>query len=206
METLHPNHGQQPSFADSSKGAMPQVAPNYCVIGVVNDNHLEKGDKVVAGAEAALGAQQLSQGSSGDNSEEEEIEEEEEVETGQGGPAGVTHGRSSSLTTLHEALDDRRRRSALHPLHTLSAAGTTQIDLRQSPPEPRLCLSPFPPVKDGNAGIPPLEAPLEGFKAEKEQVALCFQCPSAPRGSAVWTSYALAIGSDTEGETGLVGW
>lgn len=66
------------SFGESSpKVAMPQVAPNYCVIGVVNDNHVEKGNGAVTGAEATLGARQYSEGSSGDNSEEEDIEEEE---------------------------------------------------------------------------------------------------------------------------------
>ncbi|KAE8280124.1 hypothetical protein D5F01_LYC22262 [Larimichthys crocea] len=236
------------SFAESSpKVAMPQVAPNYCVIGVVNDNHLEKGDEVVAGAEAALGAQQLSQGSSGDNSEEEEIEEEEELDlelepcfmgraqqqrkamrramsecshlsvptsldlpdkypggdgagldqpvSPMGGPRRSPHSMKRSLTVAEDPPST--------PLPTLSAAGTTQIDLRQSPPEPRLCLSPFPPLKDGNAGIPPLEAPLEGFKAEKEPGGIVLPVPLSPKGfSSMDTSYALSVGSDTEGETG----
>lgn len=78
-----PVHGDSPSeswnnsnFTESSpKIAMPQASPKYCV---VKDNLLERDEEVVAGAGAALGTQQLSEGSSGDNSEEEEIEEEEE--------------------------------------------------------------------------------------------------------------------------------
>uniref|UniRef100_A0A8D0CXN4 Microtubule-associated protein n=1 Tax=Sander lucioperca TaxID=283035 RepID=A0A8D0CXN4_SANLU len=181
-------------FAESSpKVAMPQVAPNYCVIGVVNDNHLERGDEVLAGAGAALGARELSEGSSGDNSEEEEIEEEEELEpcfmgraqqqrkamrramsecshlsvptslelpdkypggdeaeldqleSPMGGPRRSPHSMKRSLTVAEDQPQT--------PPVTLSAAGTTHIDLRQTSPEPRLCLSPFPLLKDSNAGV-----------------------------------------------------
>lgn len=75
-----PQDGDSPSEPwknSSPKVAMPQVAPNHCVTGV-NDNHLERGDMVMAGAQAALRVQQLSGGSSGDDSEEKEMEEEEE--------------------------------------------------------------------------------------------------------------------------------
>lgn len=233
------------SFAESSpKVAMPQVAPNYCVIGVVNDNHLEKDDKVMAGA----GAPKFSEGSSGDNSEEEEIEEEEEelelepcfmgraqqqrkamrramsecshlsVPTSlelpdkypggdgagmdqllspMGGPRRSPHSMKRSLTVAEDQHPT--------PAPTLSAAGTTHIDLRQPPPEPRLCLSPFPQLKDGNAGFPlsPLEAPLEGFKAEKEPSGIVLPVPLSPKGfSSMDTSPALSVGSDTEGEAG----
>ncbi|XP_078018583.1 uncharacterized protein LOC117264706 isoform X16 [Epinephelus lanceolatus] len=235
------------SFAESSpKVAMPQVAPNYCVIGVVNDNHLERGDEVVAGAGAALGAQQLSDGSSGDNSEEEEIEEEgEELEpcfmgraqqqrkamrramsecshlsvptslelpdkypggdgagldqlvSPMGGPRRSPHSMKRSLTVAEDQPQT--------PPPTLSAAGTTHIDLRQAPPEPRLCLSPFPPLKDGNAGFPlsPLETPVEGFKVEKEPGGIVLPVPLSPKGfSSMDTTSALPVGSDTDEETG----
>lgn len=236
------------SFAESSpKVAMPQVAPNYCVIGVVNDNHLEKSDEVVAGAGAALGAQKFSEGSSGDNSEEEEIEEEEEelelepcfmgraqqqrkamrramsecshlsvptslelpdkypggdgagldqLVSPMGGPRRSPHSMKRSLTVAEDQPPT--------PPPTLSAAGTTHIDLRQAPPEPRLSLSPFPPLKNGNAGFPlsPLEAPLEGFKAEKEPGGIVLPVPLSPKGfSGKDTSSALSGGSDTEGDT-----
>ncbi|XP_051267230.1 microtubule-associated protein 4 isoform X12 [Dicentrarchus labrax] len=234
------------SFAESSpKVAMPQVAPNYCVIGVVKDKHLEKVDEVVAGAGAALGAQQLSEGSSGDNSEEEEMEEEElelepcfmgraqqqrkamrramsecshlsvpsslelpdkypggdgagldQLVSPMGGPRRSPHSMKRSLTVAEDQPST--------PPPTLSAAGTTHIDLRQAPPEPHLCLSPFLPLKDNNAGFPlsPLEAPLEGFKTEKEPGGIVLPVPPSPKGfSDMDTSPALFVGSDTEGET-----
>lgn len=234
------------SFADSSpKVAMPQVAPNYCISGV-NDNHLGKGDEVVAGAGAALGVRQLSEGSSGDNSEEEEIEEEEELEpcfmgraeqqrkamrramsecshlsvptslelpdkypggdeagldqlaSPMGGPRRSPHSMKRSLTVAEDQPPT--------PPPTLSAAGTTHIDLRQATPEPRLCLSPFPQLKDGNTGFPlsPLEAPVEGFKAEKEPGGIVLPVPLSPKGfSGMDISSVTSVGSDTEGDTGI---
>lgn len=231
------------SFAESSpKVAMPQVAPNYCVIGVVNDNHLES--EVVAGAGAALGARQLSEGSSG-NSDDEEIEEEVELEpcfmgraqqqrkamrramsecshlsvptslelpdkypggdgagldqlaSPMGGPRRPPHSMKRSLTVAEDQPPT--------PPPTLSAAGTTHIDLRQAPPEPRLCLSPFPPLKDGNAGFPlsPLEASMEGFRVEKETGGIVLPVPLSPKGfSCMDTSSALTAGADTEGGSG----
>lgn len=236
------------SFVDSSpKVAMPQVAPNYCVIGVVNDNHLEKANKDLAGAGAALGGQKFSEGSSGDNSEEEEIEEEEgelelepcfmgraqqqrkamrramsecshlsvptslelpdkypggdgvgpdQLVSPMGGPRRSPHSMKRSLTVAEDQPQT--------PSPTLSAAGTTHSDLRQAPPEPRLCLSPFPPLKNGNAGFPlsPLEAPLQGFKEEKEPGGIVLPVPPSPKGfSSMDTSSAQSEGSDSEGET-----
>ena len=214
------------TFAETSpKVAMPQVAPNYCVIGVVNDNHLEMADEVVAGAGAALGARQLSDGSSGDNSEEEEIEEEDaelepcfmgraqqqrqamrramsecshlsvptslelpdkypggdgaeldELASPMGGPRRSPHSMKRSLTVAED--------QSQTPPPTLSAAGATLSDLRQAPLEPRLSLSPFPPLKDGNAGFPlsPLEAPVESFKVEKESGGIVLSVPLSPEG------------------------
>ncbi|KAM9774707.1 uncharacterized protein ACBT44_002118 isoform 8-T9 [Syngnathus typhle] len=65
---------------------------------------------------------------------------------------------------------------------TLSAAGATQIDLRQTPPEPRLCLSPFGPQRDSNVtlSISP-EEPLEGFKMDKEQKSMVLPVPPSPK-------------------------
>lgn len=66
------------SFGGSSpKVAMPQVAPNYCVIGVINENHVEKSDEVITRASAAIRTGDCSVGSSGGDSEEEEMEKEE---------------------------------------------------------------------------------------------------------------------------------
>lgn len=238
-----PVDGDSPSES-SPKVAMPQVAPNYCVIGVVNDNHLERGDEVVAGAGAALGARQLSEGSSGDNSEEEEeIEEEEEelepcfmgraqqqrqamrramsecshlsvptslelpdkypggdgaaldqLASPMGGPRRSPHSMKRSLTVAEDQPPT--------PPPTLSAAGATHIDLRQAPPEPRLSLSPFPPLRDGSAGFPlsPLEAPVDSFKVDKEPGGIVLPVPLSPKGlCSVDHSSALTAGSNIEG-------
>lgn len=233
------------SFAESSpKVAMPQVAPNYCVIGVVNDNHLEKGNKIVPGAGAAIGAQQFSEGSSGDNSEEEEIEGEEDLEpclmgraqqqrkamrramsecshlsvptslelpdkypggdgaeldldqlaSPMGGPRRSPHSMKRSLTVAEDQPPT--------PPPTLSAAGTTQNDLRQASPNSRLCLSPFSPLKDNNTCFPlsPLEAPMEDFRME-EPGGFVLPVPLSPKGfSGMDTNTALSVGSDSEGE------
>lgn len=213
-------------FAESStKVAMPQVAPNYCVIGVVNDNHLERVDEVAAGAGGASGTQHFSQGSSGDNSEEEiEVEEEEELEpcfmgraqqqrkamrramsecshlsvpTSLELPDKYPCGDGAGLDQVASPLSGFRRsphsmkRSLTvaedqppTPPPTLSAAGATHIDLRQSPPEPRLSLSPFPPLRDGSAGFPlsPSDALTEGFGMEKEPGGFVLPVPLSPKG------------------------
>lgn len=240
-----------PSFTESSpKVAMPQVAPNYCVMGVSNDNHLEKGDKVVvgAGAGASLVARQLSEGSSRDNSEEEDLEEEEEQEelepcfmgraqqqrkamrramsecshlsvpaslelpdkypsgdgadldqlvSPSGGPRRSPHSMKRSLTVAED--------QSPTPPPTLSAAGTTHADLRHAPPEPRLYLSPLPPLKDNNSGSSrsPLEASVEGFKEEKETGGIVLPVPPSPKGfSSMDTSSALFGGYDSKVESG----
>lgn len=207
--SLSPVDGRWDS--SSPKVAMPQVAPNYCVIGVANDNHLEEEE----GA-AALGTQQLS---SGDNSDEEELEEEEELEpcfmgraqqqrkamrramsecshlsvptclelpdkypggdgaagldqlaspTG-GGPRRSPHSMKRSLTVAEDQPPT--------PPPTLSAAGATHIDLRQSPPEPRLLLSPSPPRRDDDGG----GASMDGFRVEKEPEGIVLPVPLSPK-------------------------
>lgn len=231
------------SFAESSpKVAMPQVAPNYCVIGVANDNHLEKGNKIMAGA-GAIGAQQFSEGSSGDNSEEEEIEEGEEdlepclmgraqqqrkamrramsecshlsVPTSLELPDKYPGGDGAGLDQLASPMGVPRRsphsmkRSLTvaeeqppTPPPTLSAAGTTHIDLRQASPDSRLCLSPFSPLRDNNTGFPlsPLEAPMEDFRVE-EPGGIVLPVPLSPKGfSGMDNTSALSEGSDSEGE------
>lgn len=235
------------SFTESSpKVAMPQVSPNYCVIGVVKDSLLERDDEVVAGARAAAGSRQLSDGSSRDNSEEEEEEEEnEELEpcfmgraqqqrkamrramsecshlsvptslelpdkypggdgadldqlaSPMGGPRRSPHSMKRSLTVAED--------QPMTPPPTLSAAGTTHIDLRQAPTEPRLCLSPFPPLRDGNDDLPlsSLDSPVEGLRSEKEPGGIVLSVPLSPKGfSSMNTSSALAVGFDTKWETG----
>ncbi|CAB1433480.1 unnamed protein product [Pleuronectes platessa] len=235
------------SFAESSsKIAMPQVAPNYCVIGVVSDNHLERGGIKVAGAGAALGAQQLCEGSSGDNSDEDEIEEGEELEPCFMGraeqqrkamrramsecshllvpaslelPDKYPSGDEAELDQLPSPMSGPRRsphsmkRSMTvaedqpqTPPPTLSAAGATQIDLRQDPPEPRLCLSPFPPLRDGNAGstLSPLDASMEGFRVEKELGGIVLPVPLSPKGFiGMDARSAQTVGANMEGKTGI---
>lgn len=233
------------NFAESSpKVAMPQVAPNYCVIGVVNDNHLGRNNEAMAGAGAALGARQLSEDSSGDNSEEEEIEEEDvelepcfmgraeqqrkamrramsecshllvptslelpdkypdgdgvgldQLVSPMGGLRRSPHSMTRSLTVAED--------QSPTPPPTLSAAGATQIDLRQAPPEPRLFLSPFSLQKDCNPGFPlsPLEAPGDGFKVEKEPGGIVLPVPLSSKGfSSADSSSLLQVDSDTERE------
>lgn len=231
------------SFTESSpKVAMPQVSPNYCVIGVVKDNLLEREDEVVIGAGAALGTRQLSDGSSRDNSDEEEDEEEEELEpcfmgraeqqrkamrramsecshllvpTSLELPDKYPGGDGAGLDHVASPMDGLRRsphsmkRSLTvaedqhqTPPPTLSAAGTTHIDLRQAPTEPRLSLSPFPPLRDGSAGLllSSLDSPVEGFK---EPGGIVLPVPLSPKGfSSMDTSSAVTLGSDTKGETG----
>lgn len=230
------------SFAESGvKVAMPQVAPNYCVIGVVND--FERGNVIEAGARAVLGVQ--SEGSSEDNSEEEDMKEGDEelepcfmgraqrqrkamrramsecshlsvpnslelpdkypggdevgldlLESPVGGPRRSPHSMKRSLTVAED--------QSPTPAPTLSAAGTTHSDLRQSPPEPRLCLSPFLNVRDGNPSFPlsPLEVHVEGFGVEKEPGGIILPVPLSPKGFiGMATGSAPSVGSDAEGET-----
>lgn len=218
------------------KVAMPQVAPNYCVIGVVNDGLLERGPEVIASVGAALSSRRLSEGSSGDNSEEEEDEiEEEDLEpcfmgraeqqrkamrramsecshlsvptslelpdkypAGDGdqlpsplsGPRRSPHSMKRSLTVAED--------QSPTPAPTLSAAGATHIDLRLAPPEPRLSLSPLPPLKDP-AGCPlsPPNVQTEDFKAQKETSGIVLPVPLSPKGDP--TSVSLGAVKEVQG-------
>lgn len=224
--TLTPALPPSELWKDSGpKVAMPQVAPNYCITAVANDNHLERGNEGLAGAGAGLGARQLSEDSSGDDSKEEEAEGEEELEpclmgraqqqrkamrramsdcshlavpttldlpdkypggdgvgpdqlvSPVGGPRRSPHSMKRSLTVAED--------QAPAPPPTLSAAGATHTDLRESPPELRLFLSPFPPLRDSSAGFPlsPVEPLLKGFRAEKEPGGMVLPVPPGPTGS-----------------------
>ncbi|XP_057679828.1 microtubule-associated protein 4 isoform X8 [Corythoichthys intestinalis] len=85
---------------------------------------------------------------------------------------------------------------------TLSAAGTTHIDLRETPLEPRLCLSPFLSQRDSNTPLPiPLVEPLEGFKLEKEQGNIVLPVPPSPKGcSGMDLTSAFSVGSENSGK------
>lgn len=245
VDGVSPSKGwNHSSFGESSqKVAMPQVAPIYCVIGVVSDT--EKGDEVVTGVKAGLGLGlgKYSEGSSGDNSEEEEIEDEElepcfmgraqqqrkairramsecshlSVPTSLELPDKYPGGNGEGLEQLLSPMGGPRRSQLSMkrsltvaedqpptPPPTLSAAGTTQIDLRQSPSEPRLCLSSFPPLKDDKVGsvLSPLEAPLKGLKEEKELAAMVLPVPPSPKGfSSMDCTSSLLVGFDTDEDT-----
>lgn len=113
-----------------------------------------------------------------------------------GGPRRSSHSMKRSLTVAEDQPPT--------PSPTLSAAGTTHIDLRQAPPEPRLCLSPFPPPKDISAGfaLSPQEALLDSSKAEKEPGGIVLPVPPSTKGFSVMdTCSALSTGSDSEEET-----
>lgn len=226
-----PSPWSSSSLGESSpKVAMPQVAPNYCVIGA-----LEGGNKFVTGAaEELLRAPEFSQGSSRDDSEEEEEEEEEELEpcfmgraeqqrkamrramsecshlsvptslelpdTYPGGtPAGVdagvspTGGIRRSPNFMKRSLTVSEDQPPTPP-PTLSAAGATQTDLRLTPPEPRLRLPPFPPLKDDPSPSPgsPLDSPPQGFTVEKELGGIVLPVPTSPK------AFASSGGSDDD--------
>ncbi|XP_061613497.1 microtubule-associated protein 4 isoform X10 [Phyllopteryx taeniolatus] len=85
---------------------------------------------------------------------------------------------------------------------TLSAAGTTHIDLRQTPAEPRLCLSPFLPQRDNNMTLPiSLVEPLEGFRLEKNQGNVVLPVPTTPKGvSGMNFTSAFSVGSNSFGK------
>lgn len=171
-------------FAEySPKVAMPQVAPNLCVIGVVNSSHLDKGDKVAAGKNI------FSEGNGDEEEMEEDLEELEPCFMGRAEQQRKAMRRAMSECSnlsvpvsleladkypggigaendqLLSPMDGRRRsphsmtRSLTVAddeslLPTLLAAGRTHTDLRQAPLEPRLCLSSLPHMKDGNACLP----------------------------------------------------
>ncbi|XP_077410396.1 uncharacterized protein LOC144040240 isoform X9 [Vanacampus margaritifer] len=110
-----------------------------------------------------------------------------------GGSRRSQHYMQRSLTVA----DDQ------HPAAppTLSAAGTTHIDLRQTPPEPRLCLSPFLSQRDGDTSLPiSLEEPLEGFKLEREQENIVLPVPPTPKAfSGIDFTSDFSVGSDSFG-------
>lgn len=232
------------TFTESSpKVAMPQVSPNYCVIGVAKDSLLERDDEVVAGAGAAVGSRHLSDGSSRDNSEEEEEDAELEpcfmgraqqqrkamrramsecshlsVPTSLELPDKYPGGDGADLDQLASPMGGLRRSphsmkrsltvaddQPMTPPPTLSAAGTTHIDLRHASAEPRLCLSPFPPLRDGNTDLPlsSLDSPVQGFMSEKEPGGIVLPVPLSPKGfCSMNTSSAVTLGFGTKGETG----
>lgn len=101
-----------------------------------------------------------------------------------GGPRRPPHSMKRSLTVAEDQPPT--------PPPTLSAAGATQIDLRQSSPEPRLRLSPFPPLKDSGFPMSPVEPLIDGFKVEKDPGSIVLPVPPSPKGF-----------SDHEEETGI---
>ncbi|XP_061778151.1 microtubule-associated protein 4 isoform X6 [Nerophis ophidion] len=88
------------------------------------------------------------------------------------------------------------------PIPTLSAAGTTHIDLRQTPPEPVLNLYPFSPQKDGNASSTLSSlARMAGFRMEKEQGDILLPVPPSSKSfTSMDFSAALSFGSETKGD------
>ncbi|XP_038165410.1 microtubule-associated protein 4-like isoform X8 [Cyprinodon tularosa] len=93
-------------------------------------------------------------------------------ESTQLGPRRSSHSMKRSLTVAEDQPPT--------PPPTLSAAGATHLDLRQTPPEPQLCLTPLPPLKDQSVGFPlsPLETHHEG--CELGEIVL--PVPLSPRG------------------------
>ncbi|KAJ8374877.1 hypothetical protein SKAU_G00054570 [Synaphobranchus kaupii] len=188
-----------PSFAGPPvPGPKPaaQAAPNYCVIGVVNDNYLEGGD-------ATLGGPQLAGGSSEDSEDEMEPcfmgRAEQQRKAMRRAMSECSHLSVPASLELPDkypdkfgALDElpspgggpRRPHSAMKrsltvadeqpptPPPTLSA-GASKADLRQgAEPGPRL--SPFPPPQKDGGSFPlsSLEGILEVTGQGKEQSVL----------------------------------
>lgn len=110
------------------------------------------------------------------------------------GPRRSPHSMKRSLTVAEDQPPT--------PPPTLSAAGATHIDLRQAPPEPRLSLSPLPPLKDASAGFPLslLNAHSEDFRAQKETGGIVLPVPLSPKHDT--TEGALSLGSDTVKQLG----
>ncbi|XP_072234716.1 uncharacterized protein [Leuresthes tenuis] len=231
------------SFAESSpKLAVPQVPPNYCVMGAVTEDHLKRDDELATNAKDAGGTQGFSSGSSVENSEEDELEDEEEdeelkpcfmgrvqlqrkamrramsecshlsVPSSLELPDKYPDGEAAEFDQLASPMDGPRRLShsmkrsltvaedqtpTLPP--TLLAAGVTHSDLRQALPEPRLCLSLSPLLKDTSALflVSPSEAPVEGLSAEEEPGGIVLPVPLSPKG---FSCSALTVASEIEGE------
>ncbi|XP_064187340.1 microtubule-associated protein 4 isoform X10 [Anguilla rostrata] len=175
-----------PSFAGpAAPSPKPgaQAAPNYCVIGVVNDNYLEGGD-------AALGGARLAGGSSEDS--EDEVEPcfmgraEQQRKAMRRAMSECSHLSVPASLELPDKYPDkfgapdelpspgggpRRPHSAMKRSLTVAdeqpptpppalSAGAAKADLRQeAEPSPRL--SPFPPLQTDGGSFP--LSPLEGI-------------------------------------------
>lgn len=194
-----------PGFSESSPKTLPPqntASPNYCVIGVVNDNYLERGDEDSA---SALGGLQMTEGSSEESEEEEEEVELEPCFMGRADqqrkalrramsecshlsvPSSLElpdHYPGAGLDELTTPMSGPRRscHSTMKRSLTVSddqlpptlfAAGATRSDLRQDQ-EPNLHFSPFPPMRDcgGSSPLSPLEGIVEGPGADKNQDVL----------------------------------
>lgn len=116
----------------------------------------------------------------------------DELASPMGGSRRSSHSMKRSLTVAEDQPPT--------PPPTLSAAGATHIDLRQSPLEPQLCLTPFSP-KDTSAGfpVPPLLFPVEGLQIEQELGGIVIPVPLSP----IETSSASTEGSKSVGEAGF---
>ncbi|KAM6976871.1 uncharacterized protein FYW47_001701 [Aplochiton taeniatus] len=219
-----------PGFTESNPKAAPRTAANYCVVGVVNDDYLERGDK---SAPPAPGGRQRAEGSSEESGDDAEGAEElapcfmgraeqqrkamrramsecshlsvpaslelPDAYPGGGGGGGVDeftssvrgprpppHSMKRSLTVAEE-----------QPCPTLSASGATRSDLTQDPPEPRLSLSPFPPLKGLPASVPllPGKGVVEDVEADQELGGVLLPVPASPRGFSSTGAGGTALGT-----------
>ncbi|KAJ8413256.1 hypothetical protein AAFF_G00092520 [Aldrovandia affinis] len=177
-----------PSFgglADPALKPAAQTAPNYCVIGVINDNYLEGGDAGLGGPQPAGG------GSSEDSEDDMEPcfmgRAEQQRKAMRRAMSECSHLSVPASLELPDKYPDkfgpldelpspgggpRRPHSAMKrsltvadeqpsaPPPALSAAGQAKADLRQGP-EPGAHLSPFAPVQKEGGGFP--HSPLEGI-------------------------------------------
>lgn len=101
-----------------------------------------------------------------------------------GGGGGGMDELTSSIREPHRPLHSMKRSLTVaeeQPSPTLSASGATRADLRQDPPEPRLSLSPFPPIKGLDAGFP--LSPTQGaVEADDELGGVLLPVPISPKG------------------------
>lgn len=189
----------------NGKVASSPAPPNYCVIGVVNDNYLQSGDE-------GLGGRQMAEGSSDDNEEEgEDLEPcfmgrvEQQRKAMRRAMSECSHlsvpaslelpdkyPGGAVLDELSSPIGGPRRPHAAAmkrsltvaddqpptPPPTLYATGVTRNDLRHDG-DTTLRLSPFPPLKS-NGGYPPMEDILEGSIVDKDQGVL-LPVPFTPR-------------------------
>ncbi|XP_023182154.1 microtubule-associated protein 4 isoform X11 [Xiphophorus maculatus] len=122
--------------------------------------------------------------------------ESTQLPSSMGSPRRSPHSMKRSLTVAEDQPPT--------PPPTLSAAGATHLDLRQAAPEPQLCLSPLPPLKDQSVGSPlsPLEVTVEGLKEEKELGEIVLPVPLCPKGLSCEDIYpTLIVDSLTEEKT-----